>query len=196
MAPVRATVHRLRLGLEASRPVALGSAAGSGTVGGAVLTPTLEVGVRHGGDAETGVGLDLGGALALSVPERGLRAELRGPRPADPRVEGLRRARLLGRVVLRPDTGGPRRLAVADPHGGGVVLGRCGRAARAHHAGRAGGQRPRRRRPEEPPAGAHDRLRLREAARDLRCWRSSLDSPAGRTGPAGFTTTCDKEFLV
>ena len=44
-----------------------------------MLTPSLEVGVRHdGGDAETGFGLDLGGGLALSVPERGLSAELRG----------------------------------------------------------------------------------------------------------------------
>ena len=69
--PARATVTRLRLGLEAVRPVGLG--------GGATLTPRLEIGVRHdGGDAETGVGLDLGGGLALSDPKRGLQAELRG----------------------------------------------------------------------------------------------------------------------
>jgi hypothetical protein len=69
--PARATVTRLRLGLEASRPVGLG--------GGATLTPSLVVGVRHdGGDAETGFGLDLGGGLALSDPKRGLQAELRG----------------------------------------------------------------------------------------------------------------------
>ena len=69
--PARATVTRLRLGVEASRPVGLG--------GGAVLTPSLEIGVRHdGGDAETGFGLDLGGGLALSDPKRGLQAELRG----------------------------------------------------------------------------------------------------------------------
>ena len=69
--PARATVTRLRLGLEAVRPVGLG--------GGATLTPRLEIGVRHdGGDAETGVGLDLGGGLALSDPKRGLQAELSG----------------------------------------------------------------------------------------------------------------------
>ena len=57
--PARATVTRIRLGLEAVRPVGLG--------GGATLTPSLEVGVRHdGGDAETGFGLDLGGGLAWS----------------------------------------------------------------------------------------------------------------------------------
>ena len=79
MEPARATVTRLRLGLEASRPFALGPGSGSGAGGGAVLTPSLEIGVRHdGGDAETGFGLDLGGGLALSDPKRGLQAELRG----------------------------------------------------------------------------------------------------------------------
>ena len=67
----RATVTRLRLGVEASRPILFES--------GATLTPSLEVGVRHdGGDAETGFGLDLGIGLALSDPERGLQAEMRG----------------------------------------------------------------------------------------------------------------------
>ena len=67
----RATVTRLRLGVEASRPV--------GFDGGATLTPSLEVGVRHDGDdAETGFGLDLGIGLALSDLERGLQAEMRG----------------------------------------------------------------------------------------------------------------------
>ena len=71
LAPARATVSRLRLGLEGSRPIGLG--------GGATLTPSLEIGVRHDdGDAETGFGLDLGGGLALSDPGRGLEAELRG----------------------------------------------------------------------------------------------------------------------
>ena len=79
MEPARATVTRLRLGLEASRPIGLGPGSGSGAGGGAVLTPSLEIGVRHdGGDAETGFGLDLGGGLALSDPKRGLQAELRG----------------------------------------------------------------------------------------------------------------------
>ena len=69
--PARATVTRLRLGVEGSRPISLD--------GGTVLTPRLEIGVRHdGGDAETGFGLDLGGGLVLSAPKRGLQAELSG----------------------------------------------------------------------------------------------------------------------
>ena len=72
----QATVTRLRLGLEAHRPFTLGHPeAGSG----ATLTPSLEVGLRHdGGDAETGFGIDIGGGIVLSHPDRGLEAELRG----------------------------------------------------------------------------------------------------------------------
>ena len=70
LASSRATVTRLRFGVEASRAVALG--------GASVFTPSLEVGARHdGGDAESGIGLDLGGGLTLSAPERGLEAEIR-----------------------------------------------------------------------------------------------------------------------
>ena len=81
--PARATVTRLRLGLEAGRPVGLG--------GGATLRPSLEVGLRHdSGDAETGFGLDLSGGLALSDPERGLQAELRGRGLLAHRSKGFR----------------------------------------------------------------------------------------------------------
>ena len=47
---------RLRVGLEGSRAIALGT--------GATLTPSLEVGLRHdGGDAGTGAGLEVGGGI-------------------------------------------------------------------------------------------------------------------------------------
>ena len=60
-----ATVSRLRLGLEGSYELALD--------GGGTLTPTLEMGFRHdGGDAETGVGLELGGGLRYADPVRGI----------------------------------------------------------------------------------------------------------------------------
>ncbi len=71
LAAARATVTRLRLGLEGSQSISLGE--------GATLTPSVEVGVRHdGGDAETGFGIDFGGGIAWSDPEGGLSAELRG----------------------------------------------------------------------------------------------------------------------
>ena len=70
LASATANVNRLRLGLEGAWTVWLGD--------GSVLTPVLEVGLRHdGGDAETGFGADLGGGLVLEDLARGFSAELR-----------------------------------------------------------------------------------------------------------------------
>ena len=70
LAAAEGQVTRLRLALEGSHPVRLGASA--------VLTPSLELGVRHdGGDAETGFGTDIGAGLALSDPARGLTADIR-----------------------------------------------------------------------------------------------------------------------
>ena len=56
----RADATRLRLMLEGSRPLYFSD--------GSVLTPVLEVGVRHdGGDAETGSGLEVGGRLGYTL---------------------------------------------------------------------------------------------------------------------------------
>ena len=74
LAAADARTRRLRLTLEGSREVKLESG---------VLTPSLEVGLRHdGGDAETGSGVELGGGLrwaglkgfAVEVRARGLLA--------------------------------------------------------------------------------------------------------------------------
>ena len=62
---------RLRLLLEGSRIVKLSTG---------LMSPSLEVGMRHdGGDAETGLGLEVGGGLGYTNPERGvaLKAEAR-----------------------------------------------------------------------------------------------------------------------
>ena len=99
--PARATVTRLRLGLEASRPVRLG--------GEATLTPSLEVGVRHdGGDAETGFGLDLGGGLTLSDPKRGLQAELRGRGLLTHESKGFRERGFSGSLAWQQKPGSDR----------------------------------------------------------------------------------------
>ena len=71
MEPARASVRRLRLLVEGNR---------SFEIGEATLTPSVEVGLRHeGGDAERGVGLELGagieyrhGRFALASRARGL----------------------------------------------------------------------------------------------------------------------------
>ena len=88
----QATVTRWRLGVEAQRPITLGHPESASEEGsGAVLIPSLEMGLRHdGGDAETGFGLDLGGGIVLSHPQRGLQAELRGRGLLSHAVEGFR----------------------------------------------------------------------------------------------------------
>ena len=66
----QADVTRLRLGLEGSRAFHF--------EGGASLTPSVALGVRHdGGDAETGFGADIGAGLAWNDPATGLSADLR-----------------------------------------------------------------------------------------------------------------------
>ena len=64
----KADASRLRLVLEGSRAFALGE--------GAVLTPGLEVGLRHdGGDAETGTGIEIGGRIRYADAGSGLTVE-------------------------------------------------------------------------------------------------------------------------
>ena len=91
----RADVTRVRFALEGSRPVRLGESA--------VLTPSLELGVRHdGGDAETGFGADLGAGLALSDPARGLSAELRARGLLTHEAQGMRERSVSGTLIFDP----------------------------------------------------------------------------------------------
>ena len=63
-----ADASRLRLVLEGGRSFALGE--------GAVLTPALELGLRHdGGDAETGTGVEVGGRISYTDAGSGLTVE-------------------------------------------------------------------------------------------------------------------------
>ena len=69
IAETEADVSRLRLVLEGSRPFASAS--------GTSLTPSVEVGVRRdGGDAERGVGFEVGGAMRYANPSLGLTVEI------------------------------------------------------------------------------------------------------------------------
>ena len=66
-----AEVQRVRLVLDGSVDVLRGP--------GGVLTPSLQVGGRYdGGDAETGLGLEVGGGLRYSYPEWGLTVQANG----------------------------------------------------------------------------------------------------------------------
>ena len=71
-------VTRLRLGLEGSWRMAL-DGGDAGAAPGASLVPKLEVGARHdGGDAETGLGIELGGGLVWTDPALGLTLDVSG----------------------------------------------------------------------------------------------------------------------
>ena len=70
MAAAKAVLARTRVGLEGSYGLILGS--------GAILTPSMEVGLRHDtGDAERGLGLDVGAGVGWSDPARGWSAGLK-----------------------------------------------------------------------------------------------------------------------
>ena len=101
-----ADVTRVRLGLE-------GTWRGLGSEGGATLVPTLEVGVRHdGGDAETGFGLDVGGGLAWSHPERGLTGEVRARGLLTHEAGGFRDRGISGSLGFDPDPASERGFAL------------------------------------------------------------------------------------
>ena len=90
-----ADVTRVRFALEGSRPFGLG--------GDAVLTPSLELRVRHdGGDAETGFGADIGAGLVLSDLARGLSAEVRARGLLTHEAEGMRERGLSGSLAFDP----------------------------------------------------------------------------------------------
>ena len=97
---------RLRLGLEATWH---GVAAGGG-----VLTPTMELGVRHdGGDAETGYGADIGAGIAWSHPERGLSAEVRGRGLLTHEADGFGERGFSGTLSFDPEPSSERGLSFA-----------------------------------------------------------------------------------
>ena len=101
LAAARTEVIRLRLGLEGARPFSLGS--------GGVLTPSVEIGLRHdGGDAETGFGMDIGGGLAWSDTARGIAAELRGRGLLTHEADGFRERGLSGSLSWDPQPASDR----------------------------------------------------------------------------------------
>ena len=95
MAASEADVTRLRLGLQATWH---GVAAGGG-----ILTPRVEIGVRHdGGDAETGYGADIGAGISWSDPERGISADVRARGLLTHEADGFGERGLSGTLAWDP----------------------------------------------------------------------------------------------
>ena len=194
LAGASAEVTRLRLGLEGSRPFRF--------EGGAELRPSVEVGVRQdGGDAETGFGVDVGGGIAWTDPERGLTVDLRGRVLVSHDSKGFREAGLSGSLSWEPraESGRGPSLTLTQTMGGqasggaDALLGRGTLAGLAANDGGAedGGLLSRRRldvRFGYGFAAFGDRFAstpelgfgLSEAARDYRLgWRLSRGAGAG-----------------
>ncbi len=92
-----AQVTRLRVGLE-------GMWRGLGTADGGSFLPALEIGLRHdGGDAETGLGADIGAGLAWADPSRGLSAELNARGLLTHEASGFRERGFAGSIVWDPE---------------------------------------------------------------------------------------------
>ena len=109
----QADVTRVRFALEGSRPFGLG--------GDAVLTPSLELGVRHDdGDAETGFGADIGAGLVLSDPVRGISAEVRARGLLTHEAEGMRERGLSGTLAFDPAPDTERGLSLSLTQSVGV----------------------------------------------------------------------------
>ena len=89
-------VTRVRLGLESSYPRVL--------INGSMLTPKMELGLRHdGGDAETGWGVDVSGGLLWSAPARGVHLELEARSLIGHQAAGFRDWSLSGLVRYDPN---------------------------------------------------------------------------------------------
>ena len=111
-----ADVWLVRTGIEGSRRFVLG-----GDTKGMVLTPSFEIGARlDGGDAETGLGVDLGGGLAFAAPRQGVALELKGRGLIAHEASGFREWGASAALTWdpRPETGRGLSLSLRQSWGG------------------------------------------------------------------------------
>ena len=99
LAASEAGTSRLRLILEGSRTIEVGD--------GGTLTPSLELGLRgDGGDAETGMGVELGAGLAWADPGIGLTVQAKARGLVAHEAEEVREWGVSGEVRLGPGASG------------------------------------------------------------------------------------------
>ena len=92
---VEAASSRARLALEGAREFVLGS--------GRTLSPSMELGLRlDGGDAETGTGMEVGGALDYTDPDRGLSLQTTARRLLAHRDDGYEEWGVAGSFTFDP----------------------------------------------------------------------------------------------
>ena len=106
LASTESDVTRLRLGLEGSWQISLDN-------GGEVL-PKLSLGARYdGGDAETGLGVELGGGMVWSAPQRGITLDLGGRTLLLHAAEGLKDWGVSASLIFDPNPETERGLSVS-----------------------------------------------------------------------------------
>ena len=110
-----ADVWLVRTGIEGSRRFVLG-----GDTEGMVLTPSFELGARlDGGDAETGLGVDLGGGLAFAAPRQGVALDLKARGLLAHEASGFREWGASAALTWDPRPGTDRGLALRLRQGWG-----------------------------------------------------------------------------
>ena len=108
LAAAAVDVWLVRGGVEGSRRFAPG-----GDATGMVLTPSFELGARlDGGDAETGLGVDLGGGLAFVAPKHGLALDLKARGLIAHEASGFREWGASASLTWDPRPGTDRGLAL------------------------------------------------------------------------------------
>ena len=148
-----ADVSRVRAMLEAQKGYALS--------GGELVQPQLRVGMRHdGGDVETGLGMEVGAALAFLDPDRGLTISVHGRTLVTHEQSDYEEWGLGGSITLNPQGGGTRAVAPRESFLG--VDGERPGAAVGAGGDRVDAERVRLRL-RQPPAGCGSRIRRRRA---------------------------------
>ncbi len=116
LAATDADAHRLRLVLEGSQRIGLAE--------GRHLTPTVEVGVRHDwGDAETGLGIEVGGRVQYADPGLGLTVEGAVRALVAHEAEAYDEWGASGTVRLAPGVGGQGLALTLQPAWGATASG-------------------------------------------------------------------------
>ena len=106
LSATKSDAKRLRFGLESSYRVALKY--------GGTLTPRFEIGWRYdGGDAETGLGVDIGGGLVWWAPAGGITAEIEVRRVLIHEATGFNDWNVSGLVRYDPNPSSERGASVA-----------------------------------------------------------------------------------
>ncbi len=134
LAASRSEANRLRLGVEGGREFTL--------VGG-VVTPRVELGVRHdGGDAETGFGVEVGGGVSLTAERLGLVLDISGRALLAHEAEDFRDRGMSASLTFDPDPASKRgaSFALRRDLGGSAAGGLDALFASEPLAKRAGGR--------------------------------------------------------